>query len=133
MRWSGVQSPDMKRNQIWSAAGVVAVLAVLAALFIGVPAAIEANRPAVATAPKPGVQEAHLLRSDFKHPLPPPPPVVEVAAPEDTYVEAPYSNAGSAVPFIPSADPNNASGGDYMDPGSYCTSGSASGFPPVCD
>lgn len=64
-------------------------------------------------------------------------PVVEAPA-EDVYVEpyveeAPYSNSGEAVPFIPSSDPNNANGGDYIDPGSYCTSGSASGFPPVCD
>ncbi|MGE0399951.1 MAG: hypothetical protein AB7T06_24765 [Kofleriaceae bacterium] len=44
-----------------------------------------------------------------------------------------YSNSGALVPFIPSSDPNNAAGGDYMDPGAYCTSGSASGFPPVCD
>lgn len=42
---------------------------------------------------------------------------------------------GDAVPFIPSSDPNNANGGDYIDPGIYCQSGSAStvGGVPVCD
>jgi len=40
---------------------------------------------------------------------------------------------GSRVPFIASSDPNNASGGDYEDPGIFCQSHSASGNPPVCD
>jgi hypothetical protein len=40
---------------------------------------------------------------------------------------------GSRVPFIKSDDPNNANGGDYEDPGTFCQSHSASGNPPVCD
>lgn len=64
-----------------------------------------------------------------KSTTPPPPP-----EPEPSYGGGGGgSNSGALVPFIPSSDPNNASGGDYLDPGSYCTSGSASGFPPRCD
>jgi hypothetical protein len=42
---------------------------------------------------------------------------------------------GDHVPFVTSSDPNNANGGDYLDPGTYCDSGSAStvGGVPVCD
>lgn len=80
-------------------------------------------------------QIAHklLLTTHVAKTTTPPPP------PEPVYVAPPSggggggSNSGALVPFIPSSDPNNASGGDYLDPGSYCTSGSASGFPPVCD
>jgi PKD repeat protein len=55
-------------------------------------------------------------------PPPPPPPAAPAAG-------AP----GSLVPFVASSDPNNALGGDYIDPGIYCQSGSASGNPPRCD
>lgn len=102
----------------------------------------EAARPAptivhlVGNQGKPTVPqiEHKLLLTDHvaKSTTPPPPP-------EPVYVAPPSggggggSNSGALVPFIPSSDPNNAAGGDYLDPGSYCTSGSASGFPPRCD
>lgn len=69
----------------------------------------------------------HVLKSTTPPPPPPPPPVYEPpAAPEP-------GSPGTLVPFVASSDPNNASGGDYIDPGSYCWSGSASGNPPRCD
>jgi PKD repeat protein len=61
-------------------------------------------------------------------PAPPPPPGFNGGG------SGPAAGApGSLVPFVPSSDPNNASGGDYLDPGIYCQSGSASGNPPRCD
>jgi preprotein translocase subunit SecF len=43
--------------------------------------------------------------------------------------------SGTPVPFTPSSDPNNAAGGDYADPGSFCASHSASTVNgvPTCD
>jgi hypothetical protein len=43
--------------------------------------------------------------------------------------------AGTRVPFTPSSDPQNANGGDYADPGTFCAAHSAStvGGVPVCD
>jgi len=69
-------------------------------------------------------------------PPPPPPPVVEEPVVEEPVYEEPVyvpGQSGDYVPFIPSTDPNNAAGGDYIDPGIYCINGSASGNPPVCD
>lgn len=63
--------------------------------------------------------------ADVTFNAPPPPP----SDPEPPVSGAP----GSLVPFIPSSDPNNANGGDYLDPGLYCQTGSASGNPPRCD
>lgn len=62
-------------------------------------------------------------------PTPTPEPVAEVApepeAPAEDSGPAPGAS-GSLVPFIPSDDPENAQGGDYIDPGLYCDSGTAS-------
>lgn len=57
-------------------------------------------------------------------PAPDPEPVAEVPS---------GLPSGSAVPFIPSSDPNNAAGGDYDV--SQCASGTAStiGGVPTCD
>jgi hypothetical protein len=43
--------------------------------------------------------------------------------------------SGTPLPFYPSSDPQNANGGDYADPGTYCESGSASTINgvPTCD
>jgi hypothetical protein len=121
----------MKKNWI-RIAGTLTAFAGACALVWGISAP---GTPAVSDVTvKPGTQVAHLLRSDYRHPEPV--PVVEVApAPvEEVYVEPPYvpGGPGDAVPFVASSDPNNASGGDYLDPGSYCQSGSASGYPPYC-
>lgn len=58
----------------------------------------------------------------------PPPPAAPPAPPA-------AGARGSLVPFIPSTDPNNANGGDYIDPSIYCDAHSAStvGGVPVCD
>lgn len=131
----------MKKNRIrvlGSVIGGVALMGLLAGVFWGIPAVIDANRPTAVTPAEVAEPAPVYLIPDYRHPTPTPEPVVEVVeevyVEEETYVEeAPYSNSGSEVPFIPSDDPNNASGGDYIDPGSYCTSGSASGYPPICD
>lgn len=137
----GVQSPGMKKNRIrliGSISGSVLLVGALAGLLLGIPALVDANRP-TPVAPAEVADAPVYLIPDYRHPTPTPEPVVEPApAPVEEpyvepYVEPPYSNSGSAVPFIPSDDPNNANGGDYLDPGGYCTSGSASGYPPVCD
>ena len=71
------------------------------------------------------------------HPVAAPPvvePVEQVPSEEAPTEDSPApGQPGEAVPFVTSADPNNANGGDYIDPGMYCLSGSASGAPPVCD
>lgn len=43
--------------------------------------------------------------------------------------------SGTPLPFYPSSDPENATGGDYADPAGFCASGSAStvGGVPTCD
>ena len=125
----------MKTSWFRVALTVVGVV-VLCVLVWGVSVATRTVDPVEPTAPV-------YLISDFRHPTPTPEPTLEPAPEEAPVVEtpveeapveeAPYSNSGEAVPFIPSDDPNNANGGDYIDPGVYCTSGSASGFPPVCD
>ncbi len=129
----------------WRVAGLVAGLALVAGGGWAITAAVTApdtsprNVAAVRLVGGEGKpttpQISHkLLLTDHvaKSTTPPPPP-------EPVYVAPPSggggggSNSGALVPFIPSSDPNNAAGGDYLDPGSYCTSGSASGFPPRCD
>lgn len=122
-----------------SISGGIALVGALVGVLWGIPALVDANRP-TSVVPAEVADVPVYLISDYKHPTPTPVPVVVEPAPApveepyvEPYVEPPYSNSGSAVPFIPSDDPNNANGGDYLDPGSYCTSGSASGYPPVCD
>jgi len=131
----------MKKNWIrllGSIGGGILLVAALTGVVWGIPALVDANRPP-AEVPAEVADAPVYLISDYRHPTPTPEPVVvEAPAPVEEpyvepYVEPPYSNSGALVPFIPSADPNNANGGDYIDPGSYCTSGSASGYPPVCD
>jgi hypothetical protein len=43
--------------------------------------------------------------------------------------------SGTPVPFIKSSDPQNANGGDYIDPATFCQNGSASTVNgvPTCD
>lgn len=61
----------------------------------------------------------------------------EQAAPEQSSDDPAPSggNSGEALPFTPSSDPNNAQGGTYADPSSFCSSGSASTVNgvPTCD
>ena len=115
------------------AVGTVASIAVFAVIATGAIWGSFALREAQSVAPEPTavvqVQPRGFVSEPTVTPTPTPEPVVEVApepeAPTEESGPAPGSS-GSLVPFIPSDDPENANGGDYVDPGLYCDSGSAS-------
>ncbi len=67
-------------------------------------------------------------------PTPTQEPVVEAPAPPPPPVRS-GAPSGTPLPFYPSSDPENAEGGQYADPGSFCASGSGSTVNgvPVCD
>lgn len=115
---------------IAASAGVVAITG--AALF----AALGGVQPAPTPTPTSVVSIFEINGYAEAPPKPTPEPVVVEAppAPEPEPVAEDIDGApGDLVPFIASDDPNNALGGDYIDPGIYCQNGSASGNPPVCD
>lgn len=134
-----------KRGKItaWVAAAALVVggsAAGVAALTAGqvdepaAPAKIVQEQPATIdlepeTTPEPTVEPV----APAPEPEPAPEPVTP-APPPPPPAPAPGAS-GSQVPFYPSSDPQNASGGEWADPGSYCHSGSAStvGGVPVCD
>lgn len=143
-------STRQKPVKWWQVAiGAVAALAVAfaaIALYRADRAALQAQQEAIRQAEIVAAQQAEYdaLVVKFSAPTaaeivktpPPPPPPAPVEEP--VYEESDgggyvAGQSGDPVPFVPSSDPNNASGGDYIDPGIYCLSGSASGNPPVCD
>lgn len=83
--------------------GSIAAFAVACALAWAFGTAM--NQPAVSDlSAKPGTQVAHLLRSDHKHPAPPPPVVEEAAPVEEVYEPSiTYCPAGTVAGAVDSA------------------------------
>lgn len=85
---------------------------------------VDPAEPVVETAPTPTPTVAPAPVAETTAPVPPPAP----AAPSK-------AASGTPLPFYPSSDPQNADGGQYADPATYCASGSASTVNgvPTCD
>ncbi len=123
----------------WSVGGVAVAAAVATAAAIGPIWApqtsttedtgvylIEPAAPAVESTatPTPTPTPTPAPVSETTAPVPPPPPPAPSKA-----------ASGTPLPFYPSSDPQNAQGGEYADPATYCASGSASTVNgvPTCD
>lgn len=134
----------MKTSQKLTA-GIGGVVLAVAATFSGI--AIANPAQPVDDAPAKIVQEQPQT-VDLEPEITPEPtqePIAPAPAPEPAPVEAPApppappaqsgAASGTPLPFYPSDDPENASGGSYADPGSFCASksGSTVGGVPVCD
>lgn len=129
-------------------AGIGGVVLAVAATFSGIaianpattdnsPAKIIQEQPAVVDL-EPEVTPEPTQEPVAPAPAPEPAPVVEAPAPPPPPAPpaAPSGAArGTPLPFYPSSDPQNANGGDYADPGSYCASksGSTINGVPQCD
>jgi hypothetical protein len=128
---------DNTRNLV-KVGGIIAAIVVAATGAVIGGQAIASNLPA----PEPthtvavSVYEINGFQASGpeKTPPPAPAPVVEVVAPVVEEPPAPDPVSGRKVPWIPSADPQNAAGGDWDM--SVCEGGSAStgaDGTPYCD
>ena len=107
--------------------GTVASIAAFAVIATGAIWGSFALREAQSVAPEPTavvqVQPRGFVSEPTVTPTPTAEPVVQVA-PEPVEEPAPSGVSGRQVPWIPSADPENAAGGDWDM--SVCEGGSAS-------
>lgn len=117
--------------------GTVASIAAFAVIATGVIWGSFALREAQSVVPEPTavvqVEPRGFVSEPTSTPTPTPEPVVEVA-PEPVQEPVQSGVSGRQVPWIPSSDPENASGGDWDM--SVCEGGSATTGPdgiPYCD
>lgn len=126
----------MVMKKIWTIGGLSAALILVAggAAVATVGAQPTTPEPVETSVSVPLVTPTPTVTPEAPAAVVPETPVeVVVEPPAPPAPEPPYSNSGQQVPFYPSSDPENAGGGEYADPGSWCTSGSASGSVPICD
>lgn len=128
-----------KQLVTYASVGVFAVAAIATSAAIGPIWAPQAPAPAETSIVEPAEVVETPTPTPTVTPTPTPEPVVEAPAPPPPPPPAPPASsgapAGTPLPFYPSTDPENAQGGSYADPGTFCASGSGSTVNgvPVCD
>lgn len=123
----------------YAGVGAVAVAAIYTSAAIGPIWGQPAPEPAEISIVEPAEVVETPTPTPTVTPTPTPEPVVEAPAPPPPPPPAPPAKSGAPsgtpLPFHPSGDPENANGGEYADPGTFCASGSGSTVNgvPVCD